>query len=140
MRRATVDDAEDLARLNFEFNGGEPRPCQDIIASLRSNQELVAVALMLDEVVAFGCAQSYRSFCYPGAYGEITEMYVSEVGRRKGAATALIAFLEQELSYQGVTSVKILTGKTNNPALKTYQASGYITSAETVLLKEVKRA
>nr|WP_245237616.1 GNAT family N-acetyltransferase [Paenibacillus ihuae] len=138
MRRATVDDAEDLARLNFEFNGGEPRQGQDIKASLRSNQELVAVALMLDEVVAFGCAQSYRSFCYPDPYGEITEMYVSEAARRKGAATALIAFLEQELCCQGVTSVKILTGNTNNPALNTYQASGYITSAEVMLQKKVR--
>ncbi len=65
-------------------------------------------------------------------------MYVSEAARRKGAATTLIAFLEQELNCQGVTSVKILTGNTNNPALKTYQASGYITSAERVLQKKCK--
>ncbi|WP_244535747.1 GNAT family N-acetyltransferase [Lentibacillus halodurans] len=50
---------------------------------------------MLDEeFVGFACAQSYRSFCYSSAQGEMTELYVEEKARRLGFASSLIALLE----------------------------------------------
>lgn len=137
VRLATSNDAGDLARLNFEFNGGERRQAADIARNLNRNKELVVVAVTQNEIVGFGCAQSYQSFCYPAANGEITEMYVTEAARRKGAAAALIAFLEQALKERGVDNVKILTGSLNNPAIRTYETSGYVKCSETVLMKHL---
>ncbi|MFC3747742.1 GNAT family N-acetyltransferase [Paenibacillus sp. GCM10012306] len=137
VRLATLHDAESLSRLNHEFNGGDQRSVSDIIKCLNSNNELVAVATIMDEVVGFACAQSMQSFCYNEAYGEITEMYVQESARRNGVATSLISFLEDQLHTRGVKTVKILTGRDNNPAIKTYELSGYVKDDEVMLKKKL---
>ncbi|MNI70319.1 hypothetical protein D3C73_1261270 [compost metagenome] len=49
VRRACHNDAGDLARLNLEFNGGELRETEDIVRSLNTGEELVAVAVLLEE-------------------------------------------------------------------------------------------
>ncbi len=134
VRLATIHDADALSRLNLEFNGGDKRPASEIIRSLNSNNELVAVATLMNEVIGFGCAQSLNSFCYIEAHGEITELYVKESARRNGVATSLISFLENQLHFRGVTTVKILTGRDNHPAIKTYELSGYVD--DEVMLKK----
>lgn len=139
VRLATVDDAAALARLSYEFNGGEHRQAAAIAESLTRGGELVAVAVAVQEgrVIGFGCAQSYRSFCYSEAYGEITEMYIEQAYRRQGAATALLDLLEKELSRRSVVSIKILTGNTNDSALRTYGNNGYTRENEAVMIKEL---
>ncbi|SMF85004.1 Ribosomal protein S18 acetylase RimI [Paenibacillus uliginis N3/975] len=137
VRLATISDADALSRLNLEFNGGDKRPVSEIIKCLNSNNELVAVATLMDEVIGFGCAQSFKSFCYIGAYGEITEMYVKESARRNGVATSLISFLENQLHSRGVKTVKILTGRDNKSAIKAYELSGYVKDDEVMLKKKL---
>jgi ribosomal protein S18 acetylase RimI-like enzyme len=137
VRLATINDADALSRLNFEFNGGEKRPVAEIIQSLNSSNELVAVATLKGEVIGFGCAQSFKSFCYNEAFGEISEMYVKESARRKGLATSLISFLEDQLRSRGVKTVKILTGGDNQIAIKTYELSGYVKDDEVMLEKNL---
>lgn len=97
IRLASPSDANELSRLNQEFNGGDQRTSADIIESLNDSAELIAVAEIGGKVVGFGCAQSFRSFCYNGLQGEFTEMYVEEAARRKGIATSLIFYLEENL-------------------------------------------
>ncbi|WP_339320044.1 GNAT family N-acetyltransferase [Paenibacillus sp. FSL R10-2734] len=135
---ATISDAEALSKLNFEFNGGDKRPVSEIIKCLNSNNECVAVATLMNEVIGFGCAQSFKSFCYNEAYGEITEMYVKKSARRNGVATSLISFLENQLHSRGVKSIKILTGRDNNSAIKVYELSGYVMDDEVMLMKELE--
>ncbi|WP_314587855.1 GNAT family N-acetyltransferase [Paenibacillus terrigena] len=134
---ATISDADALSRLNHEFNGGDKRPVSEIIKCLESNNELVAVSTIMDEVIGFGCAQCLKSFCYTEAYGEITEMYVKESARRNGVATSLISFLENQLHSQGVKTVKILTGRDNKSAIKVYELSGYVKDDEVMLKKKL---
>ncbi|WP_235550163.1 GNAT family N-acetyltransferase [Paenibacillus sp. Soil724D2] len=50
---------------------------------------MIAVAEISGKIVGFGCAQSFYSFCYEEPHGEITELYVEEVARRKGIAIEL---------------------------------------------------
>lgn len=138
VRLATVNDAAALARLNYEFNGGELRQAAEISESLLRDGEVVAVALMEDRVIGFGCARSYNSFCYSEACGEITEMYIEQAYRRKGAATALLNLLEKELSRRSVVSVRILTGSNNHSALGTYENNGYSRDNEAVLTKKLR--
>jgi ribosomal protein S18 acetylase RimI-like enzyme len=125
IRLASPSDANDLSRLNQEFNGGGQRPSADIFESLNDSAELVAVAEIGGKVVGFGCAQSFRSFCYNGLQGEITELYVAEAAQRKGIATSLIFYLEENLKKRGVKSVKVLTGRRNNAAIKTYEQCNF---------------
>jgi ribosomal protein S18 acetylase RimI-like enzyme len=64
-------------------------------------------------------------------------MYITEVARRRGLATLLIAFIEDELRARGVTSVKILTGQRNEMAIKTYEKSNYARMKEVLLQKKL---
>ena len=84
VRLASFTDAEELSRLNQEFNGGVKRPPTKIIEHLNINRnELIAVAEISGKIVGFGCAQRFYSFCYEEPHGEITELYVEEAAEEK---------------------------------------------------------
>ncbi|WP_454190847.1 GNAT family N-acetyltransferase [Paenibacillus sp. Marseille-Q7038] len=136
LRWATAKDALDLVKLNNEFNGVAITE-EVVIKNLSYSNELVALALLNDVPVGFACSQYYKSICYPNPHAEITEMFIKEDARRKGIATLLLAFIEEELKLQGVTSVKLLTGKKNEVAIQTYERSSYIKQEEQVLQKKL---
>jgi ribosomal protein S18 acetylase RimI-like enzyme len=137
VRLATKNDAKELSRLNQEFNGGDRSHASEIIESLNKSTELIAVAVINDKVVGFACAQSFKSFCYQELQAEITEMYVEEASRRKGIASSLISFLEGNLQARGVKNIKVLTGRENNSAIKTYEICNYVKDDELVLHKRL---
>ncbi|MDR9745242.1 GNAT family N-acetyltransferase [Paenibacillus taichungensis] len=136
IRWANENDAEDLLKLNDAFNG-VGTSVEEVIDSLALSNELIALAVIDDQAVGFACAQYFKSFCYRELQGEITEMYIAEVARRRGLATLLIAFIEEELKARGVTSVKILTGQSNERAIKTYEKSNYVSTEEVLLQKKI---
>lgn len=142
VRLASPGDAEALTGLNQAFNE-VTRPISKVRETLLRNEtvgpdrEIVAVAVCQEEVVGFACARANLSFCYDNPSGEITEMYVKEKYRRQKAATALVAFLEQELAKLGVEEVRILTGSDNYAAQAAYTANGYAIDDELVLHKTI---
>lgn len=139
VRLACLTDAEGLSRLNQEFNGGDKRPPAKIIEGLSINHnELIVVAEIAGKIVGFGCVQIFYSFCYEEPHGEITELYVEEAARRKGIAIALISFLEENLRTRGVRSMKVLTGRSNNAAIKTYELCNYVKDDEQLLKKRLE--
>lgn len=138
VRQASLTDAEELSRLNQEFNGGEKRLPAKIIEHLSINHnELIAVAEISGKLVGFGCAQSIYSFCYEEPHGEITELYVEESARRKGIAIAIISYLEEILRERGAKSMKVLTASRNHAAIKTYEYCNYVKNAEQLLKKKL---
>ncbi|MCZ1268106.1 MULTISPECIES: GNAT family N-acetyltransferase [Paenibacillus] len=136
IRWANENDAEDLLKLNDAFNGVGTN-MEEVKESLALSNELIALAVIDGQAVGFACAQYFKSFCYRGLQGEITEMYIAEVARRRGLATLLIAIIEEELKARGVTSVKILTGPRNEMAIKTYEKSNYARTEEVLLQKKL---
>lgn len=138
VRLASVTDAEELSRLNQAFNGGDKRPPHQIRESLKINNELIAVAEIKGKAVGFGCAQSFYSFCYEEPQGEITELYVEEAARRRGIAGAIISCLEENLRKRGVKDVRVLTGKRNDAAIKTYEHCNYVKGHELLLTKRIE--
>ncbi|PWW39958.1 MULTISPECIES: GNAT family N-acetyltransferase [Paenibacillus] len=136
IRWANGNDAEDLLKLNDAFNG-VGTTIEEAKESLALSNELIALAVIDGQAVGFACAQYFKSFCYRGLQGEITEMYIAEVARRRGLATLLIAFIEEELRERGVTRVKILTGQRNEMAIKTYKKSNYARKEEVLLQKKL---
>ncbi|KOR90805.1 hypothetical protein AM231_14685 [Paenibacillus solani] len=133
-RWAADNDAQALVTLNDEFNGAGITE-EEVIENLSNPNELVALALINDYPVGFACAQLYRSICYPNPYAELTELYIRYEARRKGIATMLVRFIEEELIRQGVKSMKVLTGKKNEAAIKTYERLSYFKEEEQLLQK-----
>lgn len=136
VRFANENDLNELYMLNEEFNGVSTAS-QQTTKCLSDSSELIVIAYIDGGAAGFACAQSYTSFCYNEPQGEITEMYVREVYRRKGIATSMIACLEKGLHARGVRSIKILTGKENERAIKTYENAGYLIKSEAVLQKRL---
>ncbi|GAB6988758.1 GNAT family N-acetyltransferase [Paenibacillus pini] len=135
LRWANTDDAADLVVFNDAFNG-VGLSIEEVQDNIAVTSELIALAVMDDLIVGFACAQYFKSFCYRGLQGEITELYITEAARGKGLGTLLISFLEEELSARGVTSVKVLTGNTNENAIKTYEKSRYSKMEKELLLQK----
>lgn len=136
VRRAKAKDVKYLAKLNEEFNGVGVTE-EEIIESLSYSNEIVALALINDIPVGFACAQYFNSICYSKPYAEITELYITSDARRKGTAAKILNFIENELILKGVKSVKVLTGKKNEIAIKTYENSNYIKKEELLLQKKL---
>lgn len=135
IRLANSADAEELSNMNNEFNGVKIKP-QDVVKSLENAGEIVVIATVGDEAVAFACAQKFDTFCYQKPQAEITEVYVRKEHRRKGIASAMVDFLENTLVSMGVGEIKILTGVNNEAAIKAYTTAGYKNKLKVVLKKE----
>ena len=137
VRIADSRDADELAAMNYEFNGVEVSD-QHVISELANGRELVAIAVVNGSAAGFACGQVWSSFCYDWLFGEITEMYVRPAYRNRGVGAALLTFLEKRLKEQGVMSIKILTSQANERALKLYTSLGYEHKDDTaVLTKEL---
>lgn len=90
-----MQDAEKLFELNEEFNGKGINTIEHIIKSLDNNkQEIISVVEVNNDVVGFCCMQIVKSLCYISIHAELTELYIKESFRRKGLATKLIKYME----------------------------------------------
>lgn len=137
IRIASVEDAEQLAALNEEFNGKGETDIASIRNSLANNaQEVVVVDDENGALAGFVCVQLKRSFCYDGYMPEITEVYVRPAYRKKGIASAMIACAEDYCSrHYPLQRFELLTGRDNVSAQSVYAQLGYIEDGELHLSK-----
>lgn len=141
IRRATVNDAEQLYILNNEFNGEGETSIDNIRASLMNNkQEIVIVAEEDDMLEGFVCVQLKKSFCYDDYMPEITEVYVKPAYRKRGVASEMIAFAETYCSKNyPLHKYELLTGQENLVAQSVYSKLGYTEDKELHLSKRIKK-
>ena len=140
IRIATVNDAEQLARLNNAFNGEGETTLEHIKQSLLDNrQEVIIIAEENDVLVAFVCVQLKKSFCYDDYMPELTEVYVEPEYRQKGIASKMISFAEEYCSKNyPLHKFELLTGTENSTAQALYQKLGYTDDHELHLSKRLK--
>ncbi|MDD3409981.1 MAG: GNAT family N-acetyltransferase [Eubacteriales bacterium] len=140
VRLAEIDDAEQLAALNDEFNGKGETSLEHIRESLRGNPQEVVVVDEEDGVLTgFICVQLKRSFCYDECMPEITEVYVRPAYRRQGVARRMLAFAEARCrAICPCRELTLLTGQDNRAAQAVYAALGYAADGEIHLVKEMK--
>ena len=106
--------------------------------SLISNeQEIIYVASDGNKLIGFCCGQIMKSMCYPGKYGEITELYVMDEYRRQGIGRQLLEETENELNNRGVNHLHILTGDKNVVAQALYTSNGYFKTSEILFDKNI---
>ena len=139
IRVATVNDAEQLRRLNEEFNG-EERTIERIRESLRDNQQEVVIVDEEDNLlVGFVCVQLKKSFCYDDYMPEITEVYVMPEYRKRGIASNMIFFAEEYCGKRyPLHKYELLTGKKNVTAQAVYKKLGYADDGEIHMVKRRK--
>jgi len=140
VRLADISDAEELERLNCEFNGVDETSLENIKASLLTNQQEVVIVDEQEGILTgFVCIQLKKSFCYYDYMSEITEVYVNEEYRRTGIAENMIQFAEEYCNaHFPVHKFELLTGEDNSNALAAYKKYGYSCDGELHLSKRIK--
>ena len=125
-RVATPVDAPDLARLNFLFNETQ-LPVEHYLRRMatRGGVDTPLVAVLGEIVVGMANLRLLTPLFYEEPYAELTELYVEEGYRRKGAAQALVSLAEALARQAGAEEMLILTDFTNHAALTLYRKSGY---------------
>lgn len=138
VRLANERDAEQLNLLNLAFYGKGETTTENILASIRHNQQEVIVVDEEDGVlVGFLCVQLKKSFCYDDYMPEITEVYVDSAFRRKGIASCMILFAEDYCrSNYPLRKLELLTGIKNVTAQSVYRKLGYQADGEIHLSKK----
>lgn len=141
VRKATVNDAEQLSALNDEFNGEGETTIENIRQSLLSNrQEVVIVDDENGVLTGFVCVQMKKSFCYDEYMPEITEVYVRPAYRKQGIASQIISYAEDYcIKNYPLHKYELLTGDENLIAQSVYSKLGYTNDNEIHLSKRVKR-
>ena len=141
VRKATVNDAEQLGVLNDEFNGAGETTLDNIRNSLMCNKrEVVIVDDDNGILTGFVCVQLKKSFCYDEYMPEITEVYVRPAYRERGIASEMISFAEDYCSKNyPLHKYELLTGSKNLIAQSLYNKLGYIDDSELHLSKRIKK-
>ena len=141
VRKATVNDAEQLRALNDEFNGKSETTIENIRQSLLSNQqEIVIVDDENGVLTGFICVQLKKSFCYDEYMPEITEVYVRPAYRKQGIASQMISYAEDYcIKNYPLDKYELLTGDENLIAQSVYSKLGYTNDNEIHLSKWVNR-
>lgn len=126
IRKATVDDAADIARLNLMFNEVDATPAQVAAWFALAHTETVFVAEWDGRIVGMACLQLTRSACYPNPLAELAELYIEPDHRRKGLGRALVARAEEAARSAGANEILLLTGLHKEDAQAFYRVLGYI--------------
>ncbi len=138
IRIADNSDAEELFRLNEEFNSKDVTELSLLKKSLeRNGQEIVFIAHNDSEAVGFCCVQIFKSMCYSQNYAEITELYVNEKYRRQGAAAEMFRYIEKYFADENIGGYQLFTGGDNISAQAFYEKQGYVRSDEIMYRKRL---
>jgi len=126
VRRATADDATELARMLDRFDGLGATP-EQVAARMSACRHVLTTLLgELDgQPVGFACLRLVAHLQGDEPYAELTDIYVDAPYRRRGVARALIARVEAAARAAGASEVVIITGFDNGVAQTAYRASGY---------------
>jgi GNAT superfamily N-acetyltransferase len=126
VRRATPDDATDLARMLDLFDGMGATPAQVAARMLACQHVLTTYIGEVDgRPVGFACLRLVPHLQGDEPYAELTDVYVDAPFRRRGVARALIARVEAAARVAGASEVVIITGFDNEGAQAAYRAGGY---------------
>lgn len=142
VRLAVADDAEQLERLNNEFNGPGDTTRERIRDSLIRNRQEIVVVEEEDGILAgFVCVQLKKSFCYDEYIPEITEVYVNPDYRKRGIARRMITFAQAHcIRNYPLQSFELLTGSDNARAQSVYRSLGYEEDGEIHMVKQSMEA
>lgn len=131
VRRALPEDARAIRDMNEEFNGiGDVTPESIAKRLCDGGEEIVLVALEGDKYAGFACGHIFSSVCYTEPCAEVTEMYVREAFRRRGAAKTMLRELLRLFSELGASEIRVLTGEDNTIARALYESAGFRPSGE----------
>lgn len=136
VRLATIEDAEELYRLNELF--GNSSTIEAIRQSLQENDREIVCIAYIDGIAAGFCAGLIaKSMCHIRPRVDIEAVFVREEYRRQGVGRALMSLLEKEAVSRGVYHFHLNTHSMNTAAQTLYEKSGYERTEEILFEKTI---
>jgi ribosomal protein S18 acetylase RimI-like enzyme len=139
IRLASVQDADELTKLNAAFNGGD-----ESVAELERRfedprrVEWPVVAEVDGRLVGFAALRLVPCLFYPETHAEMTELYVEDAYRQQGIGRELVRYVERLAAEMGASELWLVTGKDNLQAQEFYHSLGY-EQQDLALSKEFER-
>jgi len=131
VRRATVADLEALAPLfdayrRFYDRPGDLELAREFLEARLTRGESVVFVVLVDDV-AVGFTQLYPSFSSVSARPilVLNDLFVSEAGRRRGAARRLLDAAIAHARSEGAVRLALSTARSNLAAQKLYESTGW---------------
>jgi GNAT superfamily N-acetyltransferase len=130
VRRASVDDAELVARLLHDFNTefDTPSPGASVLAErvrgLLAGAETFAL-LGGDPVVGIALVTLRPNVWYPGPVALLDEMYVAPHARGDGIGGAIVERLIEDCRREGVSAIEINVDQADVDAQRFYERHGF---------------
>lgn len=140
IRKATIDDAEKVAKIKIEGWKTAYRGIIDdnFLDNMDINEEIekrknniengvdIIVAELNNEIVGFCLYRNYIKNLknYPNANCELSSLYVKSSLKRKGIGTKLMKYVIQKLQSQGKTQMILSCLKQNYPSRVFYEKRG----------------
>lgn len=130
VRRATPQDAADVARLLHDFNAefGDPTPGVEVLAP-RAERMLAAgeMTVLLAGEGPDGLAQLRfrRSIWTGGPDAYLEELYVAPPLRGRGIGRALLEAAMETARQEGATHIDLTTGEADTTAMALYESAGF---------------
>lgn len=126
IRLANAQDAAEIARLNKLFNEVD-LPLIHYVSRLSdpSCMESFILAETEGQVIGFAGLRISPTILYREPHAEITEMFVMEGYRRRGAGRALIEYAEQMARQKGAKEIIVATDFYNHGAQELYRSRGF---------------
>jgi GNAT superfamily N-acetyltransferase len=126
IRTAQPDDAPEIARLNKLFNGVD-EPAANYSRRLGDSHrvDMPILAEIDGRVIGLANLRLLPTVFYSEMYAELTELFVEEDFRRRGAGRALVSYAERLALDGGAHEMIILTDFYNDTAQALYRSLGY---------------
>ena len=144
LRAATGDDLAAILPMTRALNAHEdihvdPRVLDAALAALLADARIGGVWLVLDlvgEIVGYAMVTFGYDLEFGGRDAWLTELWIAEQARARGAGGAALALLEPELVASGVHAVHLQV-RPDNPALRLYERSGFVASPRVVMTRRL---
>ena len=143
IRVATLADLPALRPRTLALNAHEgitiaPDVLEAALRTLLGDASLGA-AWMIEEAGAV-CGYALTTFCFDLEFGGreawMTEIWIDEGARGRGAGTATLALLDDELRARGVRALHLQVRR-ENPALRLYARTGFEESPRVVMTRRL---
>ena len=136
VRQAVLSDLEAVAQLfnqYREFQGKEPDlQAAQAFLQARFNDGESVIFIAHEGSVPVGFAQVYPSYSSVSLARVfiLNDLFVHEVGRRKGVASKLLTLIESYAWSLGVVRITLNVARGNGPGQALYEAQGWTQDAQ----------